>query len=42
MKYLLDTFTVSDFVKGQPNVLARVKATPPDLIVGIRADAHEG
>lgn len=32
MKYLLDTCTVSDFVKGQPNVLARVKATPPDLI----------
>jgi tRNA(fMet)-specific endonuclease VapC len=33
MKYLLDTCTVSDFVKGQPNVLARVKATPPNLIV---------
>ena len=32
MKYLLDTCTVSDFVKGQPNILARVKATPPDLI----------
>lgn len=32
MKYLLDTCTVSDFVKGHPNVLARVKATPPDLI----------
>lgn len=32
MKYLLDTCTVSDFVKGQPNVLARVKATPPHLI----------
>lgn len=32
MKYLLDTCTVSDFVKGQPNVLARVKATQPDLI----------
>jgi len=32
MKYLLDTCTVSDFVKGQPNVLARVKATPPSLI----------
>lgn len=32
MKYLLDTCTVSDFVKGQPNVLARVKATPPNLI----------
>ena len=32
MKYLLDTCTVSDFVKGHPNVLARVKATPPNLI----------
>jgi tRNA(fMet)-specific endonuclease VapC len=32
MKYLLDTCTVSDFVKGHPNVLARVKATPPILI----------
>lgn len=32
MKYLLDTCTVSDFVKGQPNVLARVKATSPNLI----------
>jgi tRNA(fMet)-specific endonuclease VapC len=33
MKYLLDTCTVSDFVKGQPNALARVKATSPTLIV---------
>jgi len=32
MKYLFDTCTVSDFVKGQPNVLAQVKATPPNLI----------
>jgi tRNA(fMet)-specific endonuclease VapC len=32
MKYLLDTCTVSDFVKGHPNVMVRVKATPPDLI----------
>jgi tRNA(fMet)-specific endonuclease VapC len=32
MNYLLDTSTVSDFVKGHPNVLARVKATPPNLI----------
>jgi tRNA(fMet)-specific endonuclease VapC len=32
MKYLLDTCTVSDFVKGQPEVLARVKATSPNLI----------
>ena len=32
MKYLLDTCTVSDFVKGQPNVLARVKTTLPNLI----------
>ncbi len=32
MKYLLDTCAVSDFVKGQPKVLARVKATRPNLI----------
>lgn len=32
MKYLLDTCVVSDFVKGQPGVLARVKATAPELI----------
>ncbi|MGB7990590.1 MAG: type II toxin-antitoxin system VapC family toxin [Candidatus Methylophosphatis roskildensis] len=32
MTYLLDTCTVSDFVKGQPGVLARVKATPPNLL----------
>jgi tRNA(fMet)-specific endonuclease VapC len=32
MKYLLDTCAVSDFVKGQPKVLARVKATSPNLI----------
>jgi tRNA(fMet)-specific endonuclease VapC len=29
---LLDTCTVSDFVKGEPTVLARVKATAPALI----------
>jgi len=33
MKYLLDTCTVSDFVKGQPAVMARIKATSPTLIV---------
>jgi tRNA(fMet)-specific endonuclease VapC len=32
MKYLLDTCTVSDFVKGRPEVLARIKALPPDLL----------
>jgi tRNA(fMet)-specific endonuclease VapC len=32
VKYLLDTRTVSDFVKGQPQVLARIKSTSPDLI----------
>lgn len=32
MKYLLDTCTVSDFVKGQPGVLTRVKAMPPNLL----------
>ena len=33
MRYLLDTCTVSDFVKGQPGVLARIKATSPKQIV---------
>ncbi len=32
MRYLLDTCTVSDFVKGQPGVLERTKATAPGLI----------
>ena len=32
MKYLLDTCTVSDFVKGLPNVLVRTKSIPPELI----------
>jgi tRNA(fMet)-specific endonuclease VapC len=32
VRYLLDTCTVSDFVKGQPGVLARMKATSPALI----------
>ncbi len=32
MKYLLDTCTVSDFVKGQPSVLSRIKATPPNWV----------
>lgn len=32
MSYLLDTCTVSDFVKGQPGVLARIKATAPQQI----------
>lgn len=33
MKYLLDTCTVSDFVRGQVGVLERIKATSPKLIV---------
>lgn len=33
MKYLLDTCTVSDFVKGQPGVMARIKATAPNQLV---------
>lgn len=33
MKYLLDTCTVSDFVKGQSGVMARIKATSPKLIL---------
>lgn len=32
MKYLLDTCTVSDFVKGQAGVLFRLKATAPNLV----------
>lgn len=32
MKYLLDTCTVSDFVKGQPSVMTRIKETGPNLI----------
>ncbi|MFM8901656.1 MAG: type II toxin-antitoxin system VapC family toxin [Burkholderiales bacterium] len=32
MKYLLDTCTVSDFVKGEPGVLAAIKATAPQQI----------
>jgi len=32
MKYLLDICAVSDFVKGQPNVVKQLKATPPGLI----------
>lgn len=32
MKYLLDTCTVSDFVRGDATVLATVKSTPPDEI----------
>jgi tRNA(fMet)-specific endonuclease VapC len=32
MKYLLDTCTVSDFVKGEPGVLATLKSTSPELI----------
>jgi tRNA(fMet)-specific endonuclease VapC len=33
MKYLLDTCTVSDFVKGHPEVMVRLKATSPKQIV---------
>ena len=32
MKYLLDSGTVSDFVKGQPKALARIKAASPNQI----------
>lgn len=32
MKYLLDTCTVSDFVKGEQGVLATIKSTSPALI----------
>lgn len=33
MKYLLDTCTVSDFVKGEPGVMERIKALSPDQMV---------
>lgn len=29
MRFLLDTCVLSDFAQGRPDVLARVKATPP-------------
>jgi len=32
MKYLLDTCTISDFVKGHTAVLGRIKQTPPSLL----------
>jgi tRNA(fMet)-specific endonuclease VapC len=32
MKYLLDTCTVSDFIKGEPGVLGTIKRTSPDQI----------
>lgn len=32
MKYLLDTCTLSDFAKGHPQVLARIKATAPEWL----------
>jgi tRNA(fMet)-specific endonuclease VapC len=32
MKYLLDTCTISDFVKGHTAVLARIKQTSPNLL----------
>jgi tRNA(fMet)-specific endonuclease VapC len=32
MKYLLDICTISDFIKGQPNVVQHLKATSPSRI----------
>ena len=32
MRYLLDTNVLSDFVRGDPKVLARVQVTAPSLI----------
>ena len=32
MKFLLDTCTVSDFVKGEAGVLARIEEKTPDLV----------
>lgn len=32
MKYLLDTCVISDFVRGEPGTLRRIKATSPALL----------
>jgi tRNA(fMet)-specific endonuclease VapC len=32
VRYLLDTCVLSDFARGQAQVLARVKATPPEAL----------
>jgi tRNA(fMet)-specific endonuclease VapC len=32
VKYLLDTCVLSDYARGEVNTLARLKATPPELI----------
>lgn len=32
MKYLLDTCVLSDYARGDVNTLARLKATPPELV----------
>ncbi len=32
MKYLLDTCTISHFVKGHPHISQQLRATPPELI----------
>lgn len=32
MRYLLDTCVISDFIKGEPNTLARIRQTPPSEI----------
>ncbi|MDX2212967.1 MAG: type II toxin-antitoxin system VapC family toxin [Oculatellaceae cyanobacterium bins.114] len=36
MQYLLDTCVISDFIKGEPGTLARLKQTPPaDIAVSV-------
>lgn len=32
MKYLLDTCVISDFVRGEPGTLQRIKATSPEVL----------
>lgn len=32
MAYLLDTCVISDFIKGEPNTLTRLRSTPPAQI----------
>lgn len=41
MRYLLVTCVLSDFARGEPRTLARVKATPPDRAVVSSTTAME-
>jgi tRNA(fMet)-specific endonuclease VapC len=41
MKYLLDTNTISYFVRGEPAVLSRLRATRPELVAVSSVTAME-